>query len=75
MGSYHNWQIVELVILLSKFSFLNNTNCLLNRIFNSEKTSEASFAENVMYMGRNFSIGEDLKEVWLGLKPFDSDHV
>ena len=32
MGSYHSWQIADLVLLLSEFSFFNKTNCLANNI-------------------------------------------
>ena len=33
MGSYHSRQIADLVLLLSEFSFFNNTNCPTNSIF------------------------------------------
>ena len=33
MGSYHSLQIADLVLLLSEFSFFNNTNCPTNSIF------------------------------------------
>ena len=32
MGSYHSWQIADLVLLLSEFSFFNKTNRLANNI-------------------------------------------
>jgi len=32
MGSYHSWQIADLVLLLSEFSFFNKTNPLANNI-------------------------------------------
>ena len=33
MDSYHSWQIADLVLLLSEFSFFNKTNRLANNIF------------------------------------------
>ena len=30
MGSYHSWEIADLVLLLSEFSFFNKTNRLAN---------------------------------------------
>ena len=59
MDSYHSRQIVVLVLSLSEFSLFNNTNCLLNSIFNLEKHWWSRFCRVVfMYKGRNFSRGK-----------------
>ena len=76
MDSYHSRQIVELALSLSEFSLFNNTNCPTKQHFSLGKTLVKPVLPSYVYVqGKKLLQGEDLKEVWLGLKLFDSDPV
>ena len=70
MDSYHSRQIVGLVLSLSEFSLFNNTTTLLNSTL-----VKPVLLSYVYVQGKKLLQGEDLKEVWLGLKLFDSDPI